>query len=368
MSRALDSGTLNLEDARLIYTEPHSLRVRVEVVMKYEPGIARSTPGTRHKCELEFIEERKLCNQCAGETPKKMGKTGKDDFAAKIQVRVRRSDGGHGGERTLRALEDSLRLTSASKTATSARTVSRNHNGFDVEFAHRNDAQKFLNELKRLGRAPLKFVDETRKLLTHDAYSNTSDFQRTTLVWLPPIDKHDLVIFATTTNKFALVLAVRSSLRLADISNSREFNLSADAFFHSPFDPILSTQKFVHFRILTEQHCVRAEKDDEKEHAVPRTFYSPFTCKPGSIYRGYDLDTIAHRVHIPAHVPRVVIVLPIDIKTSSTILPEKNDSTSKNQQILSRKERRRQAKKEREMNKSPPHAEKTRGEEIDDDR
>ena len=383
MGRALKQGTLSVEDARLIWTEEHSRRVQLEVVVQHSPDSSTSTtaPKTQHKCKLEFVEERKRCEACLGESStanRKMGGGG-GDFAAKIQIRARRHHGGTGGDRTLRGLEAALPATSAQSTATAARRVARSHNGFDVEFPSRQDAVKFLNELRRLGRAPLKYTDETKKLITHDANTATSEWQRTTLVSVPPIDKHD-VVFLESSNDFALVLHVRASIRLLDLVTKREKDVSADQYFKKPFDAIISTASLMDFTVIDHDVALKADAPDRL-----RRYFALFDCKPGVVYKGYDLDVIAHRVHLPPALPRVIIVVPgekttpkppnnkkdkVVLEKKQQDLPPPSDDPPVDEQVrpLSRKERRQNKKMQRRataaatMPPPPPH-----DDDLDDD-
>ncbi|KAJ8606629.1 hypothetical protein CTAYLR_008389 [Chrysophaeum taylorii] len=340
MSRALAGGELQLEDARFVWTEPHSRRVKLEVVVAHKPAARTTAAAARfHECEIEFYEERRRCEDCLGEQKhrgRKMGQSG-GEFAARVQVRAKRLDGGSGGARTLGALEDSLRDTSANATATAARRVAKNH-GFDVEFAAQREAAKFLTDLRRLGRAPLKFEDATKKLVTHDEHTNTSDWQRTTLVYVPPIDKHDLVV--DDVNVFSLVLNVRASIRLVDVTGRSERDVTADQYFRKPFDAILSTANMLDFTVVDDGMAQRL-------HEQPRRFFAPFDCKLGRVYRGYDLDAVAHRVHVAPGVPRVVLVIPAPLTGGDG--PATSFLSDKKKSVPSRKDRRKLSKKHKKQ-------------------
>lgn len=324
LSRALGDGTLTLDDARFVWTEPHSRRVKLEVVV----GHSGEGGASKHKCELEFYEERRRCKSCLGESStrgRKMG-SGGGDFNSKIQVRVK----GTGGKRTMRSLEDALKELGGAATA-----ARRHAAGFDVEFASRQHAAKFLSELRRSGRAPLRVEQPTKKLVTHDEHTNAADWQRTTLVWVPPIDKHDVVV--TGSSAFALVVGVRNTLRVVDLVTRNERDVTAEQYFKDPFEAVMSTTDLADFEVLDDAFVSR-------DSAPPRRYVAPCLPdgpKPGRIYTGYDLESIAHRVHLVHGLPPVVLLLPAAARVDDAA----DDATEAPAPVvLSRKDRRKQRK------------------------
>ena len=93
----------------------------------------------------------------------KMGKGG-GDFGARVQIRA------HGGScaRTMRSLEDAIRAIGKTGLAFGAARLPRGK-GLDVDFAQEKDGDRFVDELRRAGRAPLRVASKTRKLVTHVA-------------------------------------------------------------------------------------------------------------------------------------------------------------------------------------------------------
>ena len=185
LSAGLKAGDpLALRDARLVWTEPHSRRLKLEVDVAHA--------SVRQRLLLEFVEERCKCADCAGEARerrnRKMGKGG-GDFGARVQIRA------HGGScaRTMRSLEDAIRAIGKTGLAFGAARLPRGK-GLDVDFAQEKDGDRFVDELRRAGRAPLRVASKTRKLVTHDPKANTVEYQKTILLEVPPISKWDLVV------------------------------------------------------------------------------------------------------------------------------------------------------------------------------
>jgi len=315
LSRALGGGQLELREARLVWTEPHSRRVRVEVTVRHASASGAATART---CLLEFVEERRQCERCGSERKsKKMGQ-GNGDFAAKVQIRAKRVDGGEGGARTLRSLEEFVR---ARREPATARRVPR---GLDVEFESRQAAARFVHDLRRV--APIKLDGTSRKLVTHDERSATAEFQKTSLVHVPPVDKRDLVLVDGT---LALVLNVRNSIKLLELPAASRREVSADKFFREPFDPVASAADLLVFDAVDAAHAVR------RGDTPPRRCFAPFPCRPGASYLGYDLNVFAHRLRLPRNAPPIVLLLPHHQRDDDDdVVPP--DSKS----VLSRKDRR----------------------------
>ncbi|KAJ1462693.1 hypothetical protein M885DRAFT_505721 [Pelagophyceae sp. CCMP2097] len=335
LSRALAGGALTLADARFVWTEPHSRRLKVDVDIAH--GCA-SLPSVRQRCTLEFVEENVTCDACLGAKKESRGrKMGGDagTFGARVVIRVKRLDKGRGGARTLRSLEDALK---GLRSFTDSSTGGRRHDaGFDVDFEVEQEASRFIAELKRIGRAPLRVAgDYTKKLITHDANSNISDFQKVKFVEVPPIDKFDVVLLDAPREgkkgkkpRLALVLSVRATMRLLVLRDKSELEFGAEQYFRDPFEAIVSADAMVEFVVAkanldgtvdvqrqgallpgTEGH-----EDDAAAEGVSAAHLPPACLRQGALIRGYDLRSVSHTFdgdgEILAHsVHSIVLVQP----------------------------------------------------------
>jgi len=153
----------------------------------------------------------------------------------------------------------------------------------------------------------------------------------------------------------------------------------AEQYFKKPFEPILSTANFVDFRILENNVAMRLD-----DSAPPRRYVSLFdTCVLDGLYRGYDLDAVAHRVLLPQATPRIVLVAKglattTTKKQKSSKKPKKKDKDKIQEEdifipadedptplvepprVLSRKERRHKRKKQQDkhLGDDPPQGTK----------
>ena len=168
LSAGLKAGDpLALRDARLVWTEPHSRRLKLEVDVAHA--------SVRQRLLLEFVEERCKCAGLRGRaarTPRADCGKAEKPKNGQGRRRLRRAGSNKSARRLLRA-DDAVargRDPAIGKTglAFGAARLPRGK-GLDVDFAQEKDGDRFVDELRRAGRAPLRVASKTRKLVTHVA-------------------------------------------------------------------------------------------------------------------------------------------------------------------------------------------------------
>ena len=343
LSNGLRGQELRLVDARLVWTEPHSRRLRLDAELSHA--------CVRQRCEFEFVEDHMKCEDCSGEARerrnKKMGKGG-GDFGCRVQVRVARLTTGDaaGGARTLRSLEDFLRSFGKrggpKHLPFSAHRLPHSR-GLDVDFDREHDALAFVEELRRAGRAPVRLANRTKKLLTHDPKANTAEFQRTILLEIPPVCKHDLVRAA---GRVCLVLSVRAAISLADVASGESREVNAEQYFKSPFDALATTAKLVDVRVVdasSKENALDDGRVDVARHSEDAPVAADARRLPeasrraGAVVRAYDLHTVA--AHDLGALPRFVLVAP------GAKDDDDDDATATASTVMSRAQRRKAKKR-----------------------
>jgi nonsense-mediated mRNA decay protein 3 len=331
LSAGLKAGDpLALRDARLVWTEPHSRRLKLEVDVAHA--------SVRQRLLLEFVEERCKCADCAGEARerrnRKMGKGG-GDFGARVQIRA------HGGScaRTMRSLEDAIRAIGKTGLAFGAARLPRGK-GLDVDFAQEKDGDRFVDELRRAGRAPLRVASKTRKLLTHDPKANTVEYQKTILLEVPPISKWDLVVKEPRGGggpALYLVSSVRREIRLDRVDGHGEEEVNGEQYFRKPFESVASADALVDVRVvdaaspLDDSSVLVARHEGDAPFQADASRLPLASRKPEAIIKAYDVESIVGA----------------DVKTSSRyvlVAPggkrDVSDSTTAASTVLSRKQQR----------------------------
>ena len=309
LSNGLRGRELVLADARLVWTEPHSRRLRLDAELSHA--------SVRQRCEFEFVEEGCKCDDCAGEARekrnRKMGKGG-GDFGCRVQIRVARLRTGDAaaGARTLRSLEEFLRSLGKRGGPRELRFAAHrlpHGRGLDVDFDEEREALTFVEELRRAGRAPVRLANRTKKLVTHDPKANTAEFQRTILLEIPPVSKHDLVKLG---RRVFLATSVRATIALADVVTGELRDYNAEAYFKNPFDAVASTKSMIEVRVvgkapLSEDVDVARHADDDPVPADARRLPEA-SRRAGAVVKAYDLHAVVG-VDL-SKLPRFVLVAP----------------------------------------------------------
>jgi len=291
----------------------------------------------RQRLLLEFVEERCKCADCAGEARerrnRKMGKGG-GDFGARVQIRA------HGGScaRTMRSLEDAIRAIGKTGLMFGAARLPRGK-GLDVDFAQEKDGDRFVDELRRAGRAPLRVASKTRKLITHDPKANTVEYQKTILLEVPPISKWDLVVKEPRGGggpALYLVSSVRREIRLDRVDKGEAEEVNGEQYFRKPFESVASADALMDVRVVdtvplddARVMVQRHEGDAPVEADASRLPLA--SRKSDAVVKAYDVESIVGA----------------DVKTSSRyvlVAPggkrDPGDSTTTASTVLSRKQQR----------------------------
>ena len=263
-----------------------------------------------------------------------MGKGG-GDFGARIQIRA------HGGScaRTMRSLEDAIRAIGKTGLAFGAARLPRGK-GLDVDFAQEKDGDRFVDELRRAGRAPLRVASKTRKLLTHDPKANTVEYQKTILLEVPPISKWDLVVKEPRGGggpALYLVSSVRREIRLDRVDGHGEEEVNGEQYFRKPFESVASADALVDVRVvdaaspLDDSSVLVARHEGDAPFQADASRLPLASRKPEAIIKAYDVESIVGA----------------DVKTSSRyvlVAPggkrDVSDSTTAASTVLSRKQQR----------------------------
>ena len=211
---------VRVADAAWIWTEPHSMRLKVRLTIQKEvaPGAILQKP-----LDCEFVVRNQQCTDCRQQF---------ENFAwtAAVQVRQRVSH-----KRTFFYLEQAILKKNAQAAAVK---IEQFRDGLDFFFRQRNDAVRFVQFLKDC--VPCR-VKETKKLVSADPKSNLFNHQYTSLVTLAEACKEDLVVVDSRTAsrlgslpRLLLVRSVNAVVRLVDPQTGRIAELHTEGYFKAP--------------------------------------------------------------------------------------------------------------------------------------
>jgi nonsense-mediated mRNA decay protein 3 len=223
-------------DASFIWTEPHSRRVKVKITVQQE---AFHDTIVQQSFEVEYVVANQQCQDC------KKSYT-HHTWRAAVQVRQKVPH-----KRTFLYLEQLILKHAAHKDTINIKEV---HDGIDFYFAHRNQAEKFVDFISSL--VPV-FSKKSQELISHDIHTSTKQYKFTFSVEIVPICKNDLVALpiklaksAGNISPLALCYRVGTSINLLDPTTLQTADVSTKQFWNTPFSPLADAQELVEFIVL----------------------------------------------------------------------------------------------------------------------
>ncbi|EKM75358.1 hypothetical protein AGABI1DRAFT_46606 [Agaricus bisporus var. burnettii JB137-S8] len=227
---------VRLTDARFIWTEPHSKRLRVAITIQKE---ALTNTILEQTFEIEFLVQYGQCSSCAR-------LAAKNTWKAMVQVRQKVPH-----KRTFLYLEQLILKHNAQKDTISVREV---RDGLDFYYSHRNHAIKMVEFLTSV--VPVR-SKSSEQLLSTDTHSGTSDYKFTYSVEIAPICKDDLVcmplkLARSLGNIHPLTICARigNSFSLIDPATLQTCDVSQSLYWRQPFESLSSVTDLVEFTVL----------------------------------------------------------------------------------------------------------------------
>lgn len=191
---------------------------------------------------VDYTLKARTCDKCAQLAQK-------HTWQAKVQLRQRAEH-----PRTLLAMEQFMRSRRAALTAVD---ISRVKDGLDFQFARRQDAQRFVTLLQSIAPCRSKASKDGAGGDFMAAKTGASNAKHTWAVEVAPLCRQDLVYLprhgagaASGASRWALVTRVAGTLHLLDPSTGRSWELSSEAYWRAPFQPVASRARLSTFIVL----------------------------------------------------------------------------------------------------------------------
>jgi nonsense-mediated mRNA decay protein 3 len=227
---------IRIIDASFVWTEPHSKRVKVKITVQQE---AFQDTIVQQAFEVEYVVANQQCADC------KKSYT-HHTWRAVVQVRQKVSH-----KRTFLHLEQMILKHQAHSDTINIKEV---HDGIDFYFAHRNQAEKFLDFLNSV--APVQ-VKKSQELISHDVHTSTKQYKFTFSAEIVPICREDLVALpiklaksAGNISPLALVYKIGTAINVLDPTTLQTADVSAKQFWHTPFTQLADVGDLVEFVVL----------------------------------------------------------------------------------------------------------------------
>ncbi|KAF6744158.1 NMD3 family-domain-containing protein [Ephemerocybe angulata] len=227
---------VRLTDARFIWTEPHSKRLKVAMTIQKE---VLTNTILEQTFEIEYLVQHGQCPDCAR-------LAAKNTWKALVQVRQKVPH-----KRTFLYLEQLIIKHNAQKDTISIKEVK---DGLDFFYSSRSHALKMVEFLA--GVVPTK-SKSSEQLISSDIHASTANFKYSYSVEIVPICKDDLVCIPlrqarglSNISPLTVCTRVGNSLQLLDPATLQVCEIPPTVYWRSPFDALASVTDLVEFTIL----------------------------------------------------------------------------------------------------------------------
>lgn len=280
-----------LVDAKFIWTEPHSKRIKLRLTVQKE---IYNNITIQQSCTIEYIVAWQMCQTC-----QKVA-TGQPQWEACVQLRQKAVH-----KKTFLFLEQLILKKRLHENFT---RVEGQPDGLDFFFAHKSHALNFLTFITRT--APVTRRDAVQ-LVSHDSKCNTAVQHYTFSIEISPLCRDDLVLLPFKLHKdmgrlgpLVLVHKVYSSIVFLDPKTLRAGEIRGDLYWRKPFQPLMNSREMTEFYVLSStlgkvtngSHqigmvivCLSSEVGQGREWIVESHLGGML--HPGDLVKGYLLDS-----------------------------------------------------------------------------
>jgi len=230
LKAAKGSGhNIRLIDAAWIWTEPHSMRLKVRLTVQKE--VQKGTI-LQQSFTVVFIVRNQQCIECQAEFRQ-------GSWKSLVQVRQRVSH-----KRTFLYLEQLILKHGAHRGCLSIETF---QDGMDFYFPDKGKAARFISFLENA--VPTK-MKTSKKLIGTDDKSNVSNYKYTNYVEICPLCKDDLLYLPARTarnhgniSRLVLVKAISNVIHLIDPLSGQMAQLTAETYWRDPLRPVITAAR-----------------------------------------------------------------------------------------------------------------------------
>lgn len=236
LKRLRNLGKVRITDARFIWTEPHSRRIKVQVTVQDQvaDGVLM-----QQSFEVTYVVASQQCKDCAKSYTANV-------WRAAVQVRQKVTH-----KRTFLFLEQLILKHQAHRDTIN---IKEERDGIDFYFAQKNQAEGFISFLKSV--VPV-LTKESRHLISADTHTGNKSYKYNYSVEIVPVCRDDLValplkLAKSIGNISPLVLCHRigTSVNLLDPNTLQTAEVSADIYWRAPFHPLAGTPDLVEFIVM----------------------------------------------------------------------------------------------------------------------
>lgn len=234
-----NSAKAKLVDAKFLWTEPHSKRIKLKLTVQKE---VFNNVVIQQACMIEYVVTWQQCPTCQKVS------TGQPQWDACVQLRQKVSH-----KKTFLYIEQ---LILKKRMHENFIRVENQPDGLDFFFAHKSHAMNFIEFINRVSPATRR---DAVQLVSHDSKSNTAVQHFTFSLEIAPLCREDLVLIPYKDyylrhlggiGPLVLVHRVYSSIVFLDPRTLRAGEVLGSLFWKKPFESMLTSREMVEFYVL----------------------------------------------------------------------------------------------------------------------
>lgn len=293
---------VKLIDAKFLWTEPHSRRLKVKLTIQKE--VFNGTV-LQQSIVVDFIVRNQQCEACQKSYTL-------HNWAAVVQVRQKVNH-----KRTMMFLEQLILKHHMHEKTLNVKEVT---DGIDFFFAAKNQAMRFVDFVKSV--VPIKYFTSER-LITHDMKSNIFNYKYSFSIDIPPICREDLVCLPHKLSRqmggigpLVLCSKVNSKLYFLDPTTLQESEMTKEVYWKHSFTSLMDTQRLVQYTVLdvepvhresqyskhskhnlVEVQVVRSDEMGNDNNVIFVKSHLGKILKPGDNVMGYDVKNSSYNDH-----------------------------------------------------------------------
>lgn len=268
---------MTLIDSSWIWTEPHSMRLKLRLTIRADVGESPRTTTVQQRTPVELHVRWKQCPDCNREYTNRT-------WQALVQLRQKHPD--NGSKKGLLMMEAVIRQNEDIRKHIISMETSRH--GFDFYFLELMHARAFSSFLASC--LPMK-IKTSQKLVSEDLRNNSANVKSTTICEMVPLCRDDLIICDKAagsgcniklSGRMCIVNKVSSTLQLVDAAPARTNIQDMFAILHqekywkgeSHYRIVFSGRRMVKFVVMDVDLCdpvsSSAASDQVGDHDVSK--------------------------------------------------------------------------------------------------
>lgn len=227
---------VRLVDAGFVWTEPHSKRIKVKLVVQKE---IQAGAVLQQDFIVEYVIAGQMCDDCHRVEAK-------DYWRAVVQVRQKADH-----KRTFYYLEQLIMRHNAHGKALGIKPV---HEGLDFYFSNEQGARHLVDFFSSV--VPCRWT-HSKKLISHDIHSNCYNYKLTFSVDIVPVCKDSVICLPKKLahqlggiGQVCVVQRITNNISVIDPSTAQFAEISSSVYWRNPFGTLCTSRNLTEFIVM----------------------------------------------------------------------------------------------------------------------